>query len=127
MYHRETDPDKIAQIPVIFEQVFASLEWMEAYTGIPYPFAKYDFIVLPGFQYGGMEHTGATLYNDKRLFLGKQPTTAEQLGRMSLIAHETAHMWFGDYVTMEWFDEVWLKEVFANYFAAQMTQPQFRR
>lgn len=125
MYHRETDPDKIAQVPVIFEQVFASLEWMEAYTGIPYPFAKYDFIVLPGFQYGGMEHTGATLYNDKRLFLGTQPTTAEQLGRMSLIAHETAHMWFGDYVTMEWFDEVWLKEVFANYFAAQMTQPQF--
>ncbi len=125
MYHRETDPDKIAQAPILFDQVFASLQWMEEYTGIPYPFAKYDFIILPGFQYGGMEHTGATLYNDKRLFLGAHPTTAEELGRMSLIAHETAHMWFGDYVTMEWFDEVWLKEVFANYFAALMTQPQF--
>jgi aminopeptidase N len=125
MYHRETDPQKLAQTKTIFNQVFASLQWMEEYTGIPYPFAKYDFIVLPGFQYGGMEHTGATLYNDKRLFLGTHPTTAEQLGRMSLIAHETAHMWFGDYVTMEWFDEVWLKEVFANYFATQITRPQF--
>ncbi|HKM31505.1 MAG TPA: M1 family aminopeptidase [Bacteroidales bacterium] len=125
MYHRETDSQKLKQTKTIFDQVFASLQWMEEYTDIPYPFAKYDFIVLPGFQYGGMEHTGATLYNDKRLFLGTHPTTAEQLSRMSLIAHETAHMWFGDYVTMEWFDEVWLKEVFANYFAARMTEPQF--
>ncbi len=125
MYHRETDPQKLSQTKTIFDQVFASLHWMEDYTGIPYPFAKYDFIILSGFQYGGMEHTGATLYNDRRLFLGAHPTTTEELGRMSLIAHETAHMWFGDYVTMEWFDEVWLKEVFANYFAALMTQPQF--
>ncbi len=125
LYHRETDPLKIAQTGIIFDQVFASLEWLEEYTWIPYPFAKYDFIILPGFQYGGMEHTGATLYNDRRMFLGEHPTTGEQLGRMSLIAHETAHMWFGDYVTMDWFDDVWTKEVFANYFAAQMIRPQF--
>ncbi|MFA5302364.1 MAG: M1 family aminopeptidase [Bacteroidales bacterium] len=125
LYHRETDPQKIAQTGIIFDQVYASLEWLEAYTGIPYPFAKYDFIILPGFQYGGMEHTGATLYNDRRMFLGEYPTTGEQLSRMSLIAHETAHMWFGDYVTMDWFDDVWTKEVFANYFAAQMIRPQF--
>ncbi|HNW22989.1 MAG TPA: M1 family aminopeptidase [Bacteroidales bacterium] len=125
LYHRETDPQKIAQTGIIFNQVYSSLEWMEEYTGIPYPFAKYDFIILPGFQYGGMEHTGATLYNDQRMFLGEHPTTGEQLSRMSLIAHETAHMWFGDYVTMAWFDDVWTKEVFANYFAAQMIRPQF--
>ena len=125
LYHRETDPLKIAQTGIIFDQVYASLEWLEEYTGIPYPFAKYDFIILPGFQYGGMEHTGATLYNDRRMFLGEHPTTGEQLSRMSLIAHETAHMWFGDYVTMDWFDDVWTKEVFANYFASQMIRPQF--
>ena len=124
-YYRETDPERIAQLPVIFDQVARSVEWMEEYTGVPYPFAKYDFVILPGFQYGGMEHTGATLYNDTQLFLGKHPTPDEELRRAQLIAHETAHMWFGDLVTMEWFDDVWTKEVFANYFATRMTEPLF--
>lgn len=124
-YHRETDPERIAQLPVIFEQVAQSLDWLEEYTGIPYPFAKYDFVILPGFQYGGMEHTGATLYNDNLMFLGENPTPDEELDRAHLIAHETAHMWFGDYVTMKWFDDVWTKEVFANYFASRITEPIF--
>ena len=124
-YYRETDPKRLAQLDTIFEQVAASLEWLEEYTGIPYPFAKYDLIMLPGFQYGGMEHTGATLYNDTQMFLGENPTLDEELRRIQLIAHETAHMWFGDYVTMEWFNDVWTKEIFANYFAARMTEPLF--
>lgn len=125
LYHRETDPDKLAQTGMIFDQVAEALRWMEEYTGIPYPFAKYDLVVVPGFQFGGMEHAGAVLYNDKRMFLSEHPTISEELGRMELISHETAHMWFGDYVTMEWFDDVWTKEVFANYFAAQMCEPRF--
>ena len=124
-YYRETDPKRLAQLDTIFEQVAASLEWLEEYTGIDYPFAKYDLIMLPGFQYGGMEHTGATLYNDSQMFLGENPTLDEELRRIQLIAHETAHMWFGDYVTMEWFNDVWTKEIFANYFAARMTEPLF--
>ena len=124
-YHRETDPKKVAQLGIIFEQVAASLHWLEDYTDIPYPFAKYSFIILPGFQYGGMEHTGATLYNDTRMFLSEHPTLDEELARAKLIAHETAHMWFGDYVTMDWFNDVWTKEVFANYFAACITEPLF--
>ena len=124
-YHRETDPHRIAQLPTIFNQVAMSLEWLEEFTGVPYPFAKYDFIILPGFQYGGMEHTGATLYNDTRMFLSKNPTPDEELGRAELIAHETAHMWFGDFVTMDWFNDVWTKEVFANYFAQRITEPMF--
>ena len=124
-YYRETDPKRLAQLDTIFAQVVASLEWLEEYTGIDYPFAKYDLIMLPGFQYGGMEHTGATLYNDTQMFLGDNPTLDEELRRMQLIAHETAHMWFGDYVTMEWFNDVWTKEIFANYFAARMTEPLF--
>ena len=124
-YYRETDPKRLAQLDDIFKEVAASLEWLEEYTGIKYPFAKYDFVMLPGFQYGGMEHTGATLYNDTQMFLGENATLEERLRRTQLIAHETAHMWFGDYVTMEWFDDVWTKEIFANYFAARMAEPLY--
>lgn len=124
-YYRENNPKKIAQLDTIFKQVMSSLHWLEDYTSIPYPFAKYDFIILPGFQYGGMEHTGATLYNDNQMFLSENPTPDEELRRTQLIAHETAHMWFGDLVTMDWFDDVWTKEVFANYFAACITEPLF--
>lgn len=125
MYHRETDPSRLAQADAIFDLVFDSIAWLEEYTGMPYPFSKYDFVVLPDFQYGGMEHAGATLYNDRRIFLGPAPTTNEILGRASLIAHETAHMWFGDCVTMKWFDDVWTKEVFANWMASKMIRPQY--
>ena len=125
MYHRETDPAKIARSDEIINMVFDSMEWLEDYTGIGYPFDKYDFVVIPDFQYGGMEHAGATLYNDRRIFLSGHPTTEELMERASLIAHETAHMWFGDYVTMRWFDDVWTKEVFANWFAYRMVRPLF--
>ena len=124
-YYRETDSKKVAQLDTIFKQVTASLNWLEEYTSVPYSFAKDDFIILPGFQYGGMEHTGATLYNDTQMFLSENPTPDEELRRTQLIAHETAHMWFGDLVTMNWFDDVWTKEVFANYFAALITEPLF--
>ena len=70
VYYRETDPAKTAQIDEIFSQVFQSLDWLEAYTDIPCPFEKYDFVVVPGFQFGGMEHPGAILFNDRRMFLG---------------------------------------------------------
>ncbi|MDO4165611.1 MAG: M1 family aminopeptidase [Bacteroides sp.] len=125
IYHRETDPKKVAQCPDIATEVFDALEWQEAFTAVPYPFAKYDLIILPGFQFGGMEHTGATLYADRRMFLNENPTLDERLNRSALIAHETSHMWFGDFVTMEWFDDVWTKEVFANYFASRIVEPLY--
>lgn len=125
IYYRETDSARIAQLKDIYNEVDNSIEWLENYTGIPYPFAKYDLVILPGFQFGGMEHTGATFYNDEKLFLPPQPTQKERLERVKLIAHETAHMWFGDAVTMRWFNDVWLKEVFANYYAAKIAEPMF--
>ncbi|WP_321322054.1 M1 family aminopeptidase [Labilibaculum sp.] len=126
MYHRETDPEKLANnTDEIFRLLFQSLDWLEEYTDIPYPFAKYDIVVIPSFQYGGMEHTGATLYNASKLFLDKNATNKNTLYRANLIAHETAHMWFGDLVTMKWFDQVWLKEVFANFLADKITNPSF--
>ena len=124
-YYRETDPDKLAQIPEVFRQAASAVRWMEDYTGIPFPFGKYDFIAIPGYQFGGMEHPGAIQFTDRRIFLNPDPTVDEILSRANLITHETAHMWFGDLVTMQWFDDVWTKEVFANWFAAQMTGPLF--
>lgn len=128
IYYRETDPARIAQLPDIAADVAASLEWLEEYTGITYPFAKYDLVIIPGFQFGGMEHTGATFYSDRRMFLPSNATPDDKLSRTSLIAHETTHMWFGDYLTMRWFNDVWTKEVFANYYAAAITRqllPEF--
>jgi aminopeptidase N len=124
-YYRETDSTKLAQLETIFNEASTSIQWMENYTKIPYPFTKYDIIILPGFQFGGMEHAGAILFNDKRIFLGKHPTPDERLDRMELISHETSHMWFGDLVTMKWFNDVWTKEVFANYMAAKISRELF--
>ena len=125
IYYRETDPAKLAQLEQIHEQIRFAVAWMEDFTGIGQPFQKYECAIVPGFQFGGMEHPGSILYNDRRMFLSESPTDAERLSRMDLISHETAHLWFGDAVTMRWFDDVWTKEVFANHFAAWMTRPLF--
>ncbi len=123
--YRETDPDKVAQLPAIFDQVALSLQWMERYTGIDYPFEKYGFVILPGYQFGGMEHPGCIQFTDQRMFLGPNPSADERMSRLNLIAHETAHMWFGDLVTMRWFDDVWTKEVFANFMADKISREMF--
>jgi aminopeptidase N len=126
MFHRETDAERVARNrDTIFGLHAAALAWLEAYTGIPYAFGKFDFVAVPAFQYGGMEHPGSVFYRASSLFLEPSATQAEELGRASLIAHETAHMWFGDLVTMRWFDDVWMKEVFANFMAAKIVNPSF--
>jgi aminopeptidase N len=126
MYHRETDTEKVARNrDAIFQLHASALEWLEEYTGIEYPFQKFDFVLIPSFQYGGMEHPGGILYRQGGLMLDETATQGQILGRASLIAHETAHMWFGDLVTMNWFDDVWTKEVFANFMAAKIVHPSF--
>ena len=126
MFHRETDAAKVARNrEAIFDLHAAALDWLEDYTGIPYPFGKFDFVLVPPFQYGGMEHPGSIFYRASSLMLDESATQAAYLGRASLIAHETAHMWFGDLVTMNWFDDVWTKEVFANFLAAKIVHPSF--
>jgi len=124
--HRETDPKKIERnLDAIFDLHVTALDWLEEYTGIPFPFQKMGFVAIPSFQYGGMEHPGATFYRAGSLFLDESATQSQYLGRASLIAHETSHMWFGDLVTMNWFDDVWTKEVFANFMAAKIVHPSF--
>ncbi|PLW68166.1 M1 family metallopeptidase [Pseudohalioglobus lutimaris] len=126
LLHRETDAEKVARnIDTIFQQHASGIDWMERYSGIDYPFAKFDFALIPGFPYGGMEHVGAIFYRAEKLFLDENPTERQLLDRATLIAHETAHMWFGNLVTMAWFNDVWTKEVFANFMAAKMVNPEF--
>ena len=126
MLHRETDLAKVERnLETVFDLHGRALEWLEDYTGIDYPFAKLDFVAVPAFQYGGMEHPGAIFYRDRSLFLEETATQNQHLGRASLIAHEVAHMWFGNLVTMKWFDDVWMKEVFANFMAAKIVHPSF--
>lgn len=125
MYHREKAEELQNNADSIFTLVFNSLKWIENYTQIPYPFEKYDLVAIPSFQYSGMEHPGATFYKASTLFPEKNPTQQQLLRRANLIAHETAHMWFGDLVTMKWFNEVWMKEVFANFIADKVVTPMF--
>ena len=109
----------------IVEAHIDALNWLERYTSHPYPFGKFDIVLLPAFQFGGMEHPGAIFYNAAALLLPESATRQQLLARDSLIAHETAHMWFGDLVTMTWFDDVWMKEVFANFMATKIVNRRF--
>ncbi len=126
MFHRETDAAKVARNKdAIFDLHATALASMEKYTGIPYAFGKFDLVLIPAFQFGGMEHAGKILYNASGLLLDESATQNQLLDRASVIAHETAHMWFGDLVTMRWFNDVWMKEVFANFMAAKIVNPSF--
>ncbi len=126
MLHRETRKGYIENnADEIFRLHLSSLRWLEKYTDIRYPFEKFGFVLIPSFQYSGMEHPGSIFYRASSLLLEESPTLNERLSRASLIAHETSHLWFGDLVTMRWFDDVWLKEVFAGYMADKIVNPDF--
>ena len=126
MLYRENNPEKLqTSTDTIFKLHQQSLDFLEKYTNYKFPFQKLDFASIPGFQYGGMEHVGAIQYRESTLFLDSSATDSEKLDRAKLIAHETSHMWFGDLVTMKWFDDVWMKEVFANFMADKIMNPIF--
>ncbi|MRX66480.1 aminopeptidase N [Flavobacterium resistens] len=126
MLYRENNEEKIKMsTDTIFNLHQQSLDFLEKYTNYKFPFQKLDFASIPVFQYGGMEHIGAIQYRESTLFLDNSATDSEKLNRAKLIAHETSHMWFGDLVTMKWFDDVWMKEVFANFMADKIMNPIF--
>lgn len=126
LLYRENDLEKLKEsMGPIFSLHRQAVSFLEKYTQYPFPFKKMDFATIPVFQYGGMEHVGAIQYRESTLFLDNAATNSEKLSRGKLIAHETSHMWFGDLVTMKWFNDVWMKEVFANFIADKIMNPAF--
>ncbi|MEO7218476.1 MAG: M1 family aminopeptidase, partial [Gemmatimonadaceae bacterium] len=97
-----------------------AMQWYAKYFDFPYPWPKLDFVLAPAFPFGGMEHPGAIFYNENSFIYRERATRPQRISRTSTIYHEVAHQWFGDLVTMKWFDDLWLKEGFATYMAAKM-------
>lgn len=108
---RHLDADEILDITrrglAFFEDAFA----------FPYPWGKYDQIFVPEYNLGAMENPGLVTFTERYVFRGAS-TTAQHEARANTILHEMAHMWFGDLVTMRWWDDLWLKESFADYMGA---------
>jgi aminopeptidase N len=109
-----------AQADTLIATNARAIAWLESYTARPFPFQKFDFLLAPAFPFGGMEHPGAVFYNEESFIYREPPTRNQLLGREATIYHEVSHQWFGDLVTMKWFDDLWLKEGFATYIAAVM-------
>jgi aminopeptidase N len=98
----------------IFEITGQGMDYYADLFGRPYPFAKYDQLFVPEFNAGAMENVGAVTFHDSFIFRDP-PTYGQRLVRGEVILHELAHMWFGDLVTMRWWDDLWLNETFATY------------
>jgi aminopeptidase N len=94
-----------------------AVKYFEEYFDYKFPFPKYDLVLIPEFPFGGMEHAGATFLRESAIIFPSEPTKNDIASRATLIFHEAAHQWFGDTVTMRWFDDLWLKEGFATFTA----------
>ena len=120
-----TEPDKVAQVDQVFQEVAKSMKWMEGYTGIGNPYEKECVIfILPSLDLGGLERRGYIVLSEKAILLGKKPSKEELLKRTELIAHETSHIWFGNITAI---DEPWAKEVLANFMASKITRSQYKK
>lgn len=118
LYYRRSRASEVDSDSLLV-QSHAALRWMESYFARRYPFEKFDIMLAPAFPFGGMEHPGLVMYSEDRFVFRDRPTLSRRMGRFSTILHETAHQWFGDLVTMKWFDDLWLKEGFATYIGAK--------
>ena len=99
---------------VLVELTKQSFAWFEEQFDYPYPFGKYDQLYVPEYNAGAMENAGCVTLRDEYLPRSRQPRSFFEF-RASVITHEMAHMWFGDLVTMKWWDDLWLNESFAEW------------
>ncbi len=105
------------EAPQLQQITAQGMVWLADYFQQPFPFPKYDLVLIPGFPFGGMEHAGETFLNEDGVLFRTAPTASDRFHRDILTLHELTHQWFGDLVTMRWFDDLWLKEGFAQYMA----------
>ena len=120
LYVRQSKiPQALAEAPEVQQIAAQGTTYLSNFFAQPFPFPKYDMVLIPGFPYGGMEHAGATFLREESVLFRTAPTRTDLLNRDILVLHELTHQWFGDLVTMRWFDDLWLKEGFAQYMAYQ--------
>jgi puromycin-sensitive aminopeptidase len=124
-------PGKAHLAPFALEVGAFCLEWFADWYGIPYPGDKVDLIALPDFAAGAMENLGAITFREAVLLIDPEQATQLELQRVAdVIAHELAHMWFGDLVTMKWWNGLWLNEAFATFMelaAVDAFRPEWQR
>jgi aminopeptidase N len=106
-----------SEVPAVQTTAAQGIRYLSDYFAQPFPFPKYEMVLIPGFAYGGMEHAGCTFLREESVLFRTAPTANNRLNRDILVLHELTHQWFGDFVTMRWFDDLWLKEGFAQYMA----------
>jgi aminopeptidase N len=118
IYVRRSQAEKFKQhAEEVFRLNREGVKFLESYFDYKFPFPKYDLVLIPEFPFGGMEHAGATFLREEAVIFPQEPTANNYISRANVIFHEAAHQWFGDTVTMRWFDDLWLKEGFAEFMA----------